>query len=259
MLIISLIFLFNCINNSKGLQYNYEDPVTPWNFNSGSEQVWYQDNLWYENYVGKRSYEYNISFDFDSQFRICSNSKLFTAISILQLIEKGVIHSIHDDVNLYLNETDMINWGYPEGTKKWCPYIYPDFNNTICDLNYNMTLSSILSMQSGVISAITCTYSSSQWEYQYCMDYMYVTYYSGAISDIIKQFASNPLWTAPNATYNVKSLDDLYGNDSSNAFKYSNENFIIASYLVEKLSGKSLRDYFQENIFDIRRITKYLL
>ena len=38
-----------------GLKYNYENPDTPWNFNSGSQQIWYEDNLWYENYVGKRS------------------------------------------------------------------------------------------------------------------------------------------------------------------------------------------------------------
>jgi hypothetical protein len=62
--------------NSGSSCPTYPEPVTPWNFDSGSEQVWYGDNLWYENYVGNRSYEYGIPFDYDTQFPICSNTKL---------------------------------------------------------------------------------------------------------------------------------------------------------------------------------------
>ena len=46
-------------------------------------QVYYNNKLLYENYIGKRSHEFNIDFDADSQYRICSNTKLFTSVSEL--------------------------------------------------------------------------------------------------------------------------------------------------------------------------------
>jgi CubicO group peptidase (beta-lactamase class C family) len=128
-----------------------------WNFNSGSQQVWYGDTLIYENYLGKKSIEYNADFTFDTQFRICSNSKLFVAVSIMQLVERGVIGSIHDNINDYLNITDYEAWGLPKGTTQWCPTIWGDTTKT-CQ---NVTFVSLMSMSSGVIAAITCSYSPS--------------------------------------------------------------------------------------------------
>jgi hypothetical protein len=157
------------------------DVYVPWYFNSGSEQAWYGDTLWYENYIGKQNYEHNISFSFDTQYRVNSNSKLFTAISILQLVEKGLIYSVYDDINLYLNETDMIAWGFPAGTKKYCPTVYGQSKN-ICQNHQNMTFASLMSMQSGIIAAITCAYNTTQWQYQYCVQFEETIVYYGSIA-----------------------------------------------------------------------------
>eukprot|EP01083_Nonionella_stella_P230470 814626_1 len=34
-------------------------------------------------------------------------------------------------------------------------------------------------------------------------------------------------------------------------YQYSNMNFILAGYIIEKLSGLNFRDYIQQNIFDV--------
>ncbi len=89
----------------------YSQVPTEWSFNSGSQQVWHNDYLWYENYIGKRSIEYNANFTYDSQYRICSNTKLFTSVSIMQLVERGLIKSIHDNIADYLSVHDLRAWG----------------------------------------------------------------------------------------------------------------------------------------------------
>jgi CubicO group peptidase (beta-lactamase class C family) len=222
----------------------------PWNFNSGSEQVWYGNHLWWENYVGKRSYEFNANFTYDSQYRICSNSKLFTSVSILQLVENGIISSIYDDINMYLDESDLVAWGFPAGTTQYCPTVHGQTQN-ICELNQNMTFASLLSMQSGIIAAITCSYNSTQWEYQYCIANEQEYVYYGSIADTIAMFIQNPLWVAPSLTYNIVDQSNLYSSANENSYFYSNENFIILSYFIEKLSNQSLATYLQENIFDV--------
>jgi CubicO group peptidase (beta-lactamase class C family) len=245
-LLIAPVFL--CDATQRVLTTNDIDVYVPWYFNSGSEQVWYGDTLWFENYVGKQNYEYNVSFSYDTQYRICSNSKLFTAVSILQLVEKGVIDSVYDDINLYLNETDMVAWGFPAGTKKYCPTVYGQTKN-ICQNNQNMTFASLMSMSSGIIASITCAYTSSQWQYQYCVQFEKTIVYYGSIAKSIGTFIQNPLWTIPRTTYNIVDQSNLYAAGNTNSYFYANENFIILSYLVQKLSGLSLRDYYQQNIF----------
>jgi CubicO group peptidase (beta-lactamase class C family) len=225
------------------------DVYVPWYFNSGSEQVWYGDHLWWENYVGNQNYQYNISFDYDSQYRICSNSKLFTSVSILQLVEKGVISSIYDDINLYLDETDLVSWGFPAGTTQYCPTIHGD-TQTICAQNKIMSFASLLSMQSGIIAAVTCSYTSSQWQYQYCLQNEIGYSYWGSVAQGISTWIQNPLWIAPAYTYNIADPANFDSStQNNNSYFYSNENFVLLSYFVEKLSNQSLQTYFKEHIF----------
>lgn len=206
-----------------------------WNFNSGSEQVWYGDSLVYENYLGKKSIEYNADFTYDTQFRICSNSKLFVAVSIMQLVERGVIKSIYDPITNYLNTTDYEAWGLPKGTKKWCPIVYQDTTKT-CQ---NVTFVSLMSMSSGIVAAITCTYNPTQWQYQYCLSPTNSTLYPGSIATTISYFIQNPLQWVPGPGYTY----------TTSTYQYANENFVILSYIVQRLSGLSFQDYLQKNIF----------
>lgn len=207
-------------------------PLPPWNFNSGSQQVWKGDELLWENYIGKRSQEFNISFDFNSQYRICSNSKLFTATAILQLVEKGKISSIHDDIALYLDSSDLQAWGL----KSFCPQV---INQTVCE---KITFVSLMSMSSGILPANSCPYTPSQWQYKYCMDPNANLYYPGSIARAIQLFIKNPLTWAPGP---------YYAPEKFNPYQYVNENFIVLSYFVEKLSAMPLAQYFQQFIFDV--------
>lgn len=207
-----------------------------WNFNSGSQQVWYGNDLWYENYLGKRSLEFDVNFTYNSQYRICSNSKLFTAVAIMQLVEGGLIRSIHDNVKDYLDESDLVAWGFPAGTKQWCPTLR---NSTTCQ---NITFVSLMSMSSGIIASITCTYKPTEWQYQYCVPQIINAQYHGSIAATIQYFIHNPLQNPPGPAY---------GPNTTNLYFYANENFVILSYIIEKLSALSLRDYYQQHIFNV--------
>ncbi len=238
--IFATLVLLTCPDLSQG--QTVWDPTVQanapqeWNFNSGTEQVWYGNTLIYENYMGKKSIEYNASFDYNTQFRICSNSKLFTAVSIMQLVDRGIISSIYDNINNYLNATDFQAWGLPKGTTKWCPTVYNDATKT-CQ---NVTFVSLMSMSSGVIASITCPYSPSQWQTAYCLPQWNGTIYSGSIATTIGYFINNPLQWVPGPAY---------GPTEQNTYNYANENFIILSYMIQKLSGLSLQDYYQTYIF----------
>ena len=200
--------------------------------------MWHGDALWYENYLGKRSIEFNVDFDYNSQYRICSNSKLFTAVAIMQLVERGAIASVDNPINMYIDQADLLAWGFPEGTDVFCPKLY----NSTDDACQNITFTSLLSMTSGIVAAITCTYKPSQWQYQFCYPLEAVLVYPGSIAQVVALFARNPLQAVPGPRY---------GPNVTNNYYYTNENFVLLSYFVEKLSGLSLREYYQTYIFDI--------
>ena len=208
-----------------------------WSFNSGSQQVWHQDSLLYENYLGKRSVEFNANFTAESQFRICSNTKLFSAVSIMQLVERQVISSVHDNIADYLDASDLAAWGL-DSTKPFCPTI---INSTVCQ---NITFVSLLSMSSGIIPAVVCDFQPDQWQYKYCLSLNQQLVYPGSIAQTIALFIGSPLQFAPGPTYGPDP-------DSPNTYQYANENFVVLSYFIQKLSKMSLQDYFQAHIFDV--------
>ena len=204
--------------------------------NSGAQQVWYQNDLIFEDYYGKASVEFNADITYDTQYRICSNSKLFVAVSMMQLLEAGHYSSIHDNISDYLDETDLMAWGYPAGSKRFCPTIV---NQTVCQ---NITFVSLMSMTAGIIPSITCPYNPSQWQYQYCLSPEWATIYTGSIGSTIASFIQHPLLWAPGPVYGPQLT-------SFTNYNYADENFIILSYFVQKFSGLSLQEYLSLNIF----------
>ena len=91
-------------------------------------------------------------------------------------------------------------------------------------------------MQSGIIESDNCHYNKSSPFHQYCWDFCTITFlpYSGSFSKYISTFINVPLTFKPGTEY-----------------AYSNMNFVLASYFVEKLSGLSFSQYIQKNILDI--------
>lgn len=66
------------------LRARADPPKDPF-FTSGTEIVVRGDEILYESYLGMQSREYNIPISTASKYRIASNSKLFTTVSIFQL------------------------------------------------------------------------------------------------------------------------------------------------------------------------------
>ena len=139
----------------------------------------YGDEMVYENYNGYKSIENNISLGYNSQYNIASNSKGFVAVGIMQLVEQGKIESINDNINNYLDSSDMAAWGL-EGSA-WCPKVCPGGicnSQNICEQNIPMSIASLLSMQSGVMSTFVCEApinaanyppSYTTWYSQFCI------------------------------------------------------------------------------------------
>ena len=97
-------------------------PYDPY-FTSGVQQVWREDGtLLFEESFGYKSRKYDVPLEINGRFRVGSNTKLFTAVSIYQLHERGLLNVTHS-VTEYLDQSDFEKFGYPEQTE-WCPTVY---------------------------------------------------------------------------------------------------------------------------------------
>jgi CubicO group peptidase (beta-lactamase class C family) len=96
-------------------------------------------------------------------------------------------------------------------------------------------------MSSGIVPGITCSFPPGDWRRQYCISPARITHYMGSIAATISMFAQNKLAFTPGPAY---------GPGVNSTYEYANENFIILSYLIEKLSSLSLQMYFRTKIFE---------
>ena len=96
-------------------------------------------------------------------------------------------------------------------------------------------------MSSGIVPGITCSFPPGDWRRQYCISPARITHYMGSIAATISMFAQNKLAFTPGPAY---------GPGVNSTYEYANENFIILSYLIEKLSTMSLQMYFRTKIFE---------
>ena len=206
-------------------------------FTSGHEAVFEVDvstnktrNI-YEQFYGLHDREHNYPMSRSSQFRVGSNSKSFTSIAIMQLHESGKLN-IDADIKGYLTADDLKTLGYNR-SGDYCPILYDASTNTLGTTCQKITFRNLLSMQSGIINSITCTYQPNQWQRKYCQPAYVGSWWYGSTADIIKFFINSPLEFVPGTTYS-----------------YTNENQLFLSYFIEKISGKKLEIYLKEKIFD---------
>jgi hypothetical protein len=96
-------------------------------------------------------------------------------------------------------------------------------------------------MSSGIVPGISCSFPPGDWRLQYCISPARITHYMGSIAATISMFAQNKLAFPPGPAY---------GPGVNSTYEYANENFIILSYLIEKLSSMSLQLYFRTKIFE---------
>lgn len=189
---------------------------------------------------GYANVRWNVSHSLSSRFPIASNTKLFTAVATYQLHENGILN-VYDPINNYLDESDFIKFGFPNITK-WCPMVYNEQNSVnhknqkICQ---NITFVEALSMSSGIIPILDCPwihYNKSSVFIKYCLQFCFDHYipYQGTMSYYVSQFINNPLTFVPGTQY-----------------QYSNMNFILVGYIIEKLTQQTFSQYVYQNILSI--------
>jgi CubicO group peptidase (beta-lactamase class C family) len=172
----------------------------------------------------------------DAMFRIGSNSKLFVTVALYQLHEQGILN-VSEPVSSYLDASDFKNFGH-EHIKEWCPQVYG--KSGPCS---SPTIEQLLSMGSGIIDVTNCEYPKGSPFLNYCwrngtkfkppFAQLIDGIYNGDMATLIGNFILNPLSDTPGSTYH-----------------YTNANFQLASYLVEKYTQMGLGQYLKQHILE---------
>lgn len=148
----------------------------------------------YEKAMGKANMELNVPLSPDNVFRIGSITKQFTAVAILQLVEKGRL-GLDDDITKFL----------------------PDYPTN----GYHISIANLLSHTSGIKDMTEIAGLSSD-----------IRRRQNSPADLIKLFKDQPMEFPPGTRY-----------------QYSNSNYVLLGYIIEKLSGESYEKYINEHIF----------
>jgi len=128
-----------------------------------------------------------------SNFRLASATKQFTAMSILQLVEKG-------ELSLDTSLTDIFDE-------------FPDYGKTI-------TIEHLLQHTSGIAD-----------------------YGPMGSMDVVRQFKDKDVL---DFAMSLQSADFPVGEKH----EYSNTAYVVLTQVLEKITGKTFRDYLKENIFE---------
>uniref|UniRef100_A0A7S1PRD0 Beta-lactamase-related domain-containing protein n=1 Tax=Neobodo designis TaxID=312471 RepID=A0A7S1PRD0_NEODS len=177
----------------------------------------------YANASGHVNIEYGVSMLHDSRFMIGSNSKLYTTVSLYQLQEAGKLN-LSSSVTDLLDASDFAKFGYP-GQSTWCPQLP---GNSTCQ---TITVHQLLAMSSGLYPALGCSVPPTQPGE--CNTDLY-TASTSSIAAMVGSFINNPMIFVPGTR-----------------FVYTNPNFVLASYLVEKFSGMTFAAYIKQHISDV--------
>lgn len=172
---------------------------------------------------GHSNIPYNETMPSDAHFPIGSNSKLYTSVAIYQLHEQGKL-DVDADIATMLEPQDYENFGVD--ARKYCPRVGTSVFSWKCE---KITLRNLMMMASGIYPSLNCN-ADPNAPNQCNPDPFFLS--RGSIGLTVGTFLFEPLMFKPGS-----------------AFHYSNPNFVLAAYFVEKYSGMSFRDYLHNNIF----------
>ncbi|DAZ96640.1 TPA: hypothetical protein N0F65_005819 [Lagenidium giganteum] len=167
--------------------------------------------------------EFQVPMATDVIFPIGSNSKLFTSVALYQLQEKNKVN-LSLPVNTYLTQQDFAAFGFPNQTT-WCPRVEDAAPDSPCE---NITFVQLMYMGSGIGDELNCDNVPSERCHQSANDF---AVYRGSIGAHVGMFINDPLVFKPDSNYS-----------------YSNMNYVLLSYMVEKLSGQKFGEYIEEHI-----------
>ncbi|MDR3712808.1 MAG: serine hydrolase [Puia sp.] len=153
-----------------------------------------QGTVVYEKAIGKANIELNTPLSTSNVFRIGSITKQFTAVAVLQLMEKGLLQP-DDDITKFIPD-------YPvHGT--------------------HISVANLLSHTSGIKNCTEIEGLSPD-----------IRRRKNSVTDLIGLFKDQPMEFAPGTAY-----------------QYSNSNYVLLGYIIEKLSGESYEQYIRKHIF----------
>ncbi|MDG6219075.1 MAG: serine hydrolase [Candidatus Thermoplasmatota archaeon] len=156
----------------------------------------------------------------NTTYMIGSVQKIFTSTSILQLYEQGKIHSLDDDINIYL------------------PFeIYNPLNKHI-----PVTFRMLLSHRSGMTDELPYQFF---WDTDGTFSPQYRPQYDSNISSMsLDQYLR--LTLEENGLY-YSSKNWVYKPDTQ--YLYSPSGYVLLTYLIEQISGLSVDEYMSTFIF----------
>ncbi|MEM5564287.1 serine hydrolase [Psychroserpens sp. AS72] len=158
------------------------------------------DSVFYENAFGKSNIELNVNMTTKNVVNIASVSKEFTAISILQLIEKGKL-SFEDKLNSFI----------------------PNYSKN----GDNIKIKHLLSHTSGLKSHTDTIWANTD-----------ARKYFNSTLEVINYFKKDTIKFQPGERHD-----------------YSNINFNILAYIIEKVSGLTYTEYIEKNILEPLEMT----
>lgn len=179
-----------------------------------------------------------------SAFPIGSNTKTFASVALFQLDEMGVI-DVTKSISDYLDVNDLIAFGYNfENNIKlgidndtYCPIII-NSNSTECE---TITFIDLLTTNTGIVNALNCPFRADPLSpfTEYCWDFCDIAWqpYLGNVTFYIETFINAPLKYEPGVyDYNTTTHD------------YSNPNYLLIQYFIEKYSSLSFGNYIEQYI-----------
>lgn len=196
--LLSLLFFFGTIPGVQG-QTNVEKQLktymhaqAAYNHFSGSVLIAKKGTILFEKSYGYADREWAIPNTADTRYNLSSVSKMFTAVCILQLVDKGSL-AVKDTLSKFFP-------GFPLGNK--------------------ISLHMMLNHTSGL---------SNDFDTMY----MHYTTLSAINSDSVLAY--------------IKKQEILFDPGSQSA--YSNTAYYLLALIIEKVSGKSYKEYLNDNVF----------
>lgn len=149
----------------------------------------------------------------NTRFAIASNTKQFTAVAIMQLMEDGKIN-LDDTIDKYFPKFKYAN---------------------------QITVRELLQMRSGLVDYLNAAelYFKDEESLKILNDYREKAYFD--------EYVSDSRWTADIILNNLY-LSELQF-EPGQAYDYCNTNYYLLGLIIEQASGVSYEDYIKENIF----------
>ena len=162
---------------------------------------------------GNADYDDNIVNKVNTRFAIASNTKQFTAVAIMQLMEDGKIN-LDDTIDKYFPKFKYAN---------------------------QITVRELLQMRSGLVDYLNAAelYFKDEESLKILNDYREKAYFD--------EYVSDSRWTADIILNNLY-LSELQF-EPGQAYDYCNTNYYLLGLIIEQASGVSYEDYIKENIF----------